>query len=227
MLHPPRTLRFWHRNKPAKKFPALHGQKNPHLPQGRPEVSLLRCKADITRLQKNNLFIFRVRLQILVNLFRAVFCKHWLLIFFYCFCHASRTDQHIRLLTRLRAPASSVLLHQSDSGDHDVPFHGQIKFFNEIPLDLVLRESFFLFRRPIRTTRTPAFLAASIFLQSRHFFRIPSVTIHSAWNDCSIATFMSIENGPCMPMVCAASNQVPRRMQLHWQRQHPGIHTVL
>lgn len=45
MLHPPRTLRFWHRNKPAKKFPALHGQKNPHLPQGRPEVSLLRCKS--------------------------------------------------------------------------------------------------------------------------------------------------------------------------------------
>lgn len=176
MLHPPRTLRFWHRNKPAKKFPALHGQKNPHLPQGRPEVSLLRCKADITRLQKNNLFIFRVRLQILVNLFRAVFCKHWLLIFFYCFCHASRTDQHIRLLTRVYERQRHLCFcTRSDSGDHDVPFHGQIKFFNEIPLDLVLRESFFLFRTADQNDTDTGLFAASIFLQSRRFFRIPSL----------------------------------------------------
>ena len=62
------------------------------------------------------------------------------------------------------------------------------------------------FGRPIRTTRTPAFFAASIFSSKPPFLPDSFVTIHSAWNDCSIATFISIENGPCMPMVCAASN---------------------
>ena len=62
------------------------------------------------------------------------------------------------------------------------------------------------FGRPIRTTRTPAVFAASIFSSKPPFLPDSFVTIHSAWNDCSIATFMSIENGPCMPMVCAASN---------------------
>ena len=113
MLHPPRTLRFWHRNKPAKKFPALHGQKNPHLPQGRPEVSLLRCKSRHHPTAEEQSFHIPgapsdTRKSFPGCILQALASDIFLLLLS-CVPHRSA---HPPAHTRLRAPASSVLLHQ-------------------------------------------------------------------------------------------------------------------
>ena len=185
-------------------------------------------KADITRLQKNNLFIFRVRLQILVNLFRAVFCKHWLLIFFYCFCHASRTDQHIRLLTRVYERQRHLCFcTRSDSGDHDVPFHGQIKFFNEIPLDLVLRESFFLFRTADQNdTDTGLFCCLNFFFKaavSSGFLRYHPFGMERLQH-CNVHVHR--KRSLHAYGMCGIKSKFRAGCNYAWQRQHPGIHTV-
>ena len=138
------------RNKPAKKFPALHGQKNPRLPQGRHKFL---CSA-VNRhrgCRRTNLFIFRCAFQILhVNLFPGCILQALLLIFS-LLLSSSHRSAHPCSHASTSASVICASAPGGNSGDHDVPFHGQIKFSTRYRPASSPGSPSSSFGRPIRT----------------------------------------------------------------------------